>query len=278
MVALVGESGCGKTTTAQAILRLVRADSAACPSTASTSWACGRTTSGHCAADADHLPGSVRVARPALPRVDDGGRAARHPPDRIALERRDAVVRALEQVGSRRPSSSRIGSRTSFPEASGSELRSPRASSSGPTCSWQTSPSRCSTSLSGPESSDPRRAPRPGSGGADDHARPLDGRAVRRSHLRHVPRPHRRGGARPRRHRKPQHPYTKALLSVVPRRDPRHRAKLEILRGETPIRSRFHRAVASSALPRRDRRVPRDRSGASCPAGSRDHRAACILV
>jgi oligopeptide/dipeptide ABC transporter ATP-binding protein len=34
--------------------------------------------------------------------------------------------------------------------------------------------------------------------------------------------------------RDPQHPYTKALLSVVPKRDPRDRAKPQILRGETP--------------------------------------------
>src|SRR5581483_3655287 len=32
----------------------------------------------------------------------------------------------------------------------------------------------------------------------------------------------------------PQHPYTKALLSVVPRRDPRDRQRGQILRGETP--------------------------------------------
>ena len=32
----------------------------------------------------------------------------------------------------------------------------------------------------------------------------------------------------------PQHPYTQALLSVVPKRDPRHRRRPEILRGETP--------------------------------------------
>ncbi|MDQ2967520.1 MAG: ABC transporter ATP-binding protein [Actinomycetota bacterium] len=32
----------------------------------------------------------------------------------------------------------------------------------------------------------------------------------------------------------PQHPYTKALLSVVPRRDPRMRRRPQILRGETP--------------------------------------------
>jgi oligopeptide/dipeptide ABC transporter ATP-binding protein len=32
----------------------------------------------------------------------------------------------------------------------------------------------------------------------------------------------------------PQHPYTQALLSVVPNRDPRQRQRPEILRGETP--------------------------------------------
>jgi peptide/nickel transport system ATP-binding protein len=34
--------------------------------------------------------------------------------------------------------------------------------------------------------------------------------------------------------RNPQHPYTKALLSVVPKRDPRDRATPQILAGETP--------------------------------------------
>ncbi len=34
--------------------------------------------------------------------------------------------------------------------------------------------------------------------------------------------------------RNPQHPYTKALLSVVPKRDPRDRVRPQILRGETP--------------------------------------------
>ena len=34
--------------------------------------------------------------------------------------------------------------------------------------------------------------------------------------------------------RNPQHPYTKALLSVVPHRDPRKQTRPEILRGETP--------------------------------------------
>src|SRR5438045_9218217 len=34
--------------------------------------------------------------------------------------------------------------------------------------------------------------------------------------------------------RNPQHPYTRALLSVVPKRDPRDRSTPQILRGETP--------------------------------------------
>ena len=34
--------------------------------------------------------------------------------------------------------------------------------------------------------------------------------------------------------RSPQHPYTKALLSVVPRRDPRERHTGQVLHGETP--------------------------------------------
>jgi peptide/nickel transport system ATP-binding protein len=34
--------------------------------------------------------------------------------------------------------------------------------------------------------------------------------------------------------RRPQHPYTRALLSVVPRRDPRERHSGQVLRGETP--------------------------------------------
>ena len=77
----------------------------------------------------------------------------------------------------------------------------------------------------------------------------------------------------------PRHPYTKALLSVVPRRDPRHRAKVEILKGETPnpidvpAGCRFHPRcpVAIAAC----REVDPELRAA---AGGRDHRAACILV
>jgi oligopeptide/dipeptide ABC transporter ATP-binding protein len=41
--------------------------------------------------------------------------------------------------------------------------------------------------------------------------------------------------------RNPQHPYTRALLSVVPPRDPRLRAEPQILRGETPNSVRIPR-------------------------------------
>jgi peptide/nickel transport system ATP-binding protein len=79
----------------------------------------------------------------------------------------------------------------------------------------------------------------------------------------------------------PQHPYTKALLSVVPKRDPRDRAPMQILRGETPnpvsIPSgcRFHPRCPLAQEECRsidpELRPPR-------AARSDQHQAACILV
>ena len=65
----------------------------------------------------------------------------------------------------------------------------------------------------------------------------------------------------------PRHPYTKALLSVVPRRDPRQRVSAQILRGETPnpidvpSGCRFHPRcpIAIEACQRE-----RPRAGSSC--------------
>ena len=79
----------------------------------------------------------------------------------------------------------------------------------------------------------------------------------------------------------PQHPYTRALLSVVPRRDPRDRRRPEILRGETPdaIRipsgCRFHPRcpVAIDVCPLEDPQLRRPRAGSSP-----QHRAACVLA
>ena len=80
--------------------------------------------------------------------------------------------------------------------------------------------------------------------------------------------------------RNPQHPYTKALLSVVPRRDPRDRQQPQILRGETPD------AVAIPSGCRFHPRCPVaiDRCSVDDPAlfqpasAERDHRAACLLL
>jgi oligopeptide/dipeptide ABC transporter ATP-binding protein len=76
----------------------------------------------------------------------------------------------------------------------------------------------------------------------------------------------------------PRHPYTKALMSVVPKRDPRERRDPQILHGETPdpidIPSgcRFHPRCP----------VAEDRCRAEDPAlhavAAHDHTAACILV
>jgi peptide/nickel transport system ATP-binding protein len=78
--------------------------------------------------------------------------------------------------------------------------------------------------------------------------------------------------------RDPQHPYTRALLSVVPKRDPRDRTAPQILGGEPPNPTdvpsgcRFHprcpvvQERCSSIDP------------ALWPAGADGHTAACVLV
>src|SRR6185312_12065244 len=81
--------------------------------------------------------------------------------------------------------------------------------------------------------------------------------------------------------RNPQHPYTKALLSVVPRRDPRMRRRPQILRGETPdaVRipsgCRFHPRcpIAIDVCSLEDPALRRT-GGTQTP----HHRAACLLA
>ena len=80
--------------------------------------------------------------------------------------------------------------------------------------------------------------------------------------------------------RNPQHPYTRSLLSVVPPRDPREKTAAQILKGETPdamnipVGCRFHPRcpVATDACKLEDPQLHR-------PAGvTETHEAACILV
>jgi len=78
----------------------------------------------------------------------------------------------------------------------------------------------------------------------------------------------------------PQHPYTKALLSVVPRRDPRDRQRPQILKGETPdavaipTGCRFH-----PRCPVAEERCTVEDPALARPAGAEEaHRAACLLL
>lgn len=79
----------------------------------------------------------------------------------------------------------------------------------------------------------------------------------------------------------PQHPYTKALMSVIPKRDPRDRSTPEILTGETPNPinvppgCRFHPRcpIAQDICRKQDPELGRAKA-----ARSPDHRAACLFV
>jgi oligopeptide/dipeptide ABC transporter ATP-binding protein len=78
--------------------------------------------------------------------------------------------------------------------------------------------------------------------------------------------------------RRPQHPYTRALVSVVPSRDPRTTARPELLKGETP--DAVHIPSGCRFRPRCPDAIddckaidPQLR-----PAGEAGHEAACILV
>jgi len=81
--------------------------------------------------------------------------------------------------------------------------------------------------------------------------------------------------------RNPQHPYTRALLSVVPKRDPRERMRPQILRGEPPdaVRippgCRFHPRCPLAIDACRAQDPPLERPAA---ATNGSHVAACILA
>jgi oligopeptide/dipeptide ABC transporter ATP-binding protein len=81
--------------------------------------------------------------------------------------------------------------------------------------------------------------------------------------------------------RNPQHPYTKALLSVVPKPDPRQRSTPQILQGETPnpidvpSGCRFH-PRCPIAIDRCSAEDPPLRQPAGATAAS--HAAACLLA
>jgi oligopeptide/dipeptide ABC transporter ATP-binding protein len=81
--------------------------------------------------------------------------------------------------------------------------------------------------------------------------------------------------------RNPQHPYTKALISVVPQRDPRQTTVPQILTGETPNPvfvpqgCRFH---PRCPVAREECRTVDPELRRAKAAQSSEHRAACVLV
>ena len=281
MVALVGESGCGKTTTAQAILRLVRAES-------------GNVSFD--GIDVTRLPQrDLRALRRRMQIIYQDPYESLDPRFRVATtvaeplvihsigsrsERQLAVEHALEQVGL--APAELFANR--FPhELSGGQRQRVAIAASlvlGPDLLVADEPvSMLDVSVRAgilgilDELRDQGLAVLMITHDLSTAARFADricvmylGRIVEEGLARDVI-------------EQPQHPYTKALLSVVPRRDPRHRAKVEILKGETPnpidvpAGCRFHPRcpVAIAAC----REVDPELRAA---AGGRDHRAACILV
>ena len=81
--------------------------------------------------------------------------------------------------------------------------------------------------------------------------------------------------------RNPQHPYTKALISVVPKRDPRDQTEPQILhRRDAEPRQHAGGLPVPPAVPGRGGAVS-GRSTRSCtrrPTRRPEHRAACIVT
>jgi len=281
MVALVGESGCGKTTTAQAILRLVRAESG---------------TVSFDGIDVSTLPQSdLRALRRRMQIIYQDPYESLDPRFRVAAtvaeplvihgigsgtERRQAVEHALEQVGL--APAELFADRYPHELSGGQRQRVAIAASLvlGPELLVADEPvSMLDVSV------------RAGILGILDELRDQGLAVLMITHdlstaarfadricVMYLGRIVEEGPARDVIER-PQHPYTKALLSVVPRRDPRHRVDAQILRGETPnpievpTGCRFHPRcpIAIGACLETDPEL-------RAPAGERDHRAACIRV
>jgi peptide/nickel transport system ATP-binding protein len=279
MVALVGESGCGKTTTAQAILRLVQAESG------SVSFD-GVDVTNLAQHDLRALRRRMQIIyQDPYESLDPRFRVSATVAEPLVIhrigsrsERREAVNRALEQVGLA-PAELFVDR---FPhELSGGQRQRVAIAASlvlGPDLLVADEPvSMLDVSVRAgilgilDELRDQGLAVLMITHDLSTAARFADricvmylGRIVEEGPARQVI-------------ESPRHPYTKALLSVVPRRDPRQRAEVQILRGETPnpieIPSgcRFHPRcpIAIDACRETD---PELRT----PAGAGGQRVACI--
>ena len=123
---LVGESGCGKSTLSRVIMGLIPATSGSVKLLGEELVGMTRARAARGAPQrADHLPGPVRLARPADDRRQHRRRAVRDPPrGRPARRPAAARCRSCSRWSASTPSTS-TATRTSSPAASGSGSASP---------------------------------------------------------------------------------------------------------------------------------------------------------
>jgi oligopeptide/dipeptide ABC transporter ATP-binding protein len=281
MVALVGESGCGKTTTAQAILRLVQPESG-------TVWFDGVDVTGLGQGDLRALRRRMQIIyQDPYESLDPRFRVAATVAEPLVIhrigsraERRDVVRSALERVGlapaelfaDRFPHELSGGQRQRVAIAASLVLEPELLVADEPVSMLDVSVRAGILAILN-ELRDRGLGVLMITHDLSTAARFADricvmylGRIVEEGPARRVI-------------ESPRHPYTRALLSVVPRRDPRQRSSAQILRGETPnpievpSGCRFHPRcpIAIEACREID---PELRPA----AGERDHGAACILA
>jgi oligopeptide/dipeptide ABC transporter ATP-binding protein len=283
MLALVGESGCGKTTTAQSVLRLVEPDSGSIRFDGT---------------DITHLPGrELRPLRKRMQIVYQDPYESLDPRFRVRstieeplsvhgvgsrAERREEVRRALELAGltppdlylDRYPHELSGGQRQRVAIASSLVLHPDLLVADEPVSMLDVSVRAGILAIL----DDLRRR---GLGILMiTHDLSTAARFADRIAVMYLGRIVEEGPARAVVHN-PQHPYTRALLSVVPKRDPRDRSRPEILRGETPDSvhipegCRFH-PRCPMAIPDCKEIDPELRRPAA--ADTPTHVAACIRV
>ena len=236
-LALVGESGCGKSTVGRLVLRLIEPTAGTVRFEGEDLLALDATRLRALPPRAAaHLPGPLRLAQSAHDGRRHAGRAAvaaRH--RRRPAQRRERVGELLELVGLRpehRPALSARILRRPAPAHRRSPARS-RSSRKLIVCDEPVSALDVSIRRRSSTCWRPAAAPRarlhlhqPRSRGREAHRRP---------HRRNVSR---QASSRPRRptscSRNPRHPYTQALLSAVPLPDPTRGRERALLEGDIP--------------------------------------------